>query len=121
MKKGLLFLFALTLGVVTSQAQMNKAFVRSKASAPQKMQKMDLSKESVAPLMEKSSRVSRRAAGDVSVMYAYPAGPFYYGLTDECYYYQTMQMLTGAFDDTEFSNYTSKEEADGSFTDVSSM
>lgn len=54
-------------------------------------------------------------------MYAYPAGPFYYGLTDECYYYQTMQMLTGAFDDTEFSNYTSKEEADGSFTDITDV
>ena len=118
MKKGLLFLFALTLGVVTSQAQMNKTVVRSKASAPQKMQKMDLSKRSVAPLIQKSSR---RAAGDVSVMYAYPAGPFYYGLTDECYYYQTMQMLTGAFDDTEFSNYTSKEEADGSFTDITDV
>lgn len=118
MKKGLLFLFALTLGVVTSQAQMNKAFVRSKASALQKMQKMDLSKRSVAPLIQKSSR---RAAGDVSVMYAYPAGPFYYGLTDDCYYYQTMQMLTGAFDDTEFSNYTSKEEADGSFTGITDV
>ena len=118
MKKGLLFLFALTLGVVTSQAQMNKTVVRSKASAPQKMQKMDLSKRSVAPLIQKSSR---RAAGDVSVMYAYPAGPFYYGLTDECYFYQTMQMLTGAFDDTEFSNYTSKEEADGSFTGITDV
>jgi hypothetical protein len=118
MKKGLLFLFALTLGVVTSQAQMNKAFVRSKASALQKMQKFNSSKRSVAPLIQKSSR---RAAGDVSVMYAYPAGPFYYGLTDECYYYQTMQMLTGAFDDTEFSNYTSKEEADGSFTGITDV
>lgn len=121
MKKGLLFLFALTLGIASGQAQVNKTTVLSKAKSFQKVQKMDLSKESVAPLMEKSSRVSRRAAGDVSVMYAYPAGPFYYGLTDECYYFQTMQMLTGAFDDTEFSNYTSKEEADGSFTGITDV
>jgi hypothetical protein len=121
MKKGLLFLFALTLGIASGQAQVNKTTVLSKAKSFQKVQKMDLSKESVAPLMEKSSRVSRRAAGDVSVMYAYPAGPFYYGLTDECYYYQTMQMLTGAFDDTEFSNYTSKEEADDSFTGITDV
>ena len=113
MKKGLLFLFALTLGVVTSQAQMNKAFVRSKASALQKMQKFNSSKKSVAPLIQKSSR---RAAGDVSLMYGYPMGALYYGLTNECYYYQTMQMLTGAFDDTEFTNWSSIENADGKKT-----
>lgn len=118
MKKGLLSLFALTLGVVTSQAQMSKAVVRSKASAPQKMQKMDLSKRSVAPLMQKSSR---RAAGDVSLMYRYPMGALYYGLTDESYSYTSVQMLTGAFDDTEFTNWSRVEKADGTkdwLTDV---
>jgi len=118
MKKGLLFLFALTLGVVTSQAQMNKAVVRSKASAPQKMQKMDLSKRSVAPLMQKSSR---RAAGDVSMLYCYPMGAFYYGLTDESYSYSGIQMLTGAFDDTEFYNYSRIEGADGNYSRLSDV
>lgn len=118
MKKGLLFLFALTLGVATSQAQPSKAVKLSKASAPQKMQKLNLRKESVAPLMQKSSR---RAAGDVSLMYSYPMGAFYYGLTDDASMYAAMQMLTGAFDDTEFSNYTSKEEADGSFTGITDV
>ncbi len=118
MKKGLLSLFALTLGVVTSQAQMSKAVVRSKASAPQKMQKMDLSKRSVAPLMQKSSR---RAAGDVSLMYRYPMGALYYGLTDESYFFPGIRMLTGAFDDTEFTNWSRVEKADGTkdwLTDV---
>lgn len=118
MKKGLLFLFALTLGVATSQAQLSKAVKLSKASAPLKMQKVNFSKESVAPLMQKSSR---RAAGDVSLMYSYPVGTFYYGLTDEFYYYIGMQMITGAFDDTEFTNYSRIEKADGTkdwLTDV---
>lgn len=91
MKKGLLFLFALTLGVATSQAQLSKAVKVSKASAPQKMQKVDISKKSVAPLKQKSSR---RAAGDVSMLYCYPMGAFYYGLTDESYSYSGIQMLT---------------------------
>lgn len=118
MKKGLLFLFALTLGVATSQAQLSKAVKLSKASAPLKMQKVNFSKESVAPLMQKSSR---RAAGDVSMMYSYPIGAFYYGLTDDASMYSAMQMLTGAFDDTEFTNYSRIENADGSkswITDV---
>lgn len=110
MKKGLLFLFALTLGVATSQAQPSKAVKLSKASAPQKMQKLNLRKESVAPLMQKSSR---RAAGDVSMMYSYPMGAFYYGLTDDASMYAAMRMLTGAFDDTEFTNWSSIENADG--------
>ena len=113
MKKSLLFLFALTLGVVTSQAQVSKAVQLSKASAPQKMQKMNFSKESVAPLMQKSSR---RAAGDVSMMYSYPMGAFYYGLTDDASMYAAMQMLTGAFDDTEFTNYSRIEGADGKYS-----
>ena len=75
MKKGLLFLFALTLGVTTSQAQLSKAVKLSKASTPQKMQKVNFSKESYAPLIQKSSR---RAAGDVSLMYRYPMGALYY-------------------------------------------
>lgn len=116
MKKGLLFLFALTLGIATGQAQVNKTTVLSKAKSFQKAQKMDFTKEYDAPLMKKSSRTSRRAAGDITVMYPYPAGAFYYGLSDEGYSYMGIQMLTGAFDDTEFTNYTSKEEADGSFT-----
>ena len=110
MKKGLLFIFALTLGVATSQAQLSKAVKLSKASAPQKMQKMDLSKRSVAPLMQKSSR---RAAGDVSLMYGYPMGALYYGLTNESYSYASVRMLTGAFDDTEFTNWSRIENADG--------
>ena len=118
MKKGLLFLFALAIGVTAGQAQVSKAVKINKASSQQKVQKMNFSKESVAPLMQKSSR---RAAGDVSMMYSYPIGAFYYGLTDDASMYAAMQMLTGAFDDTEFTNYSRIENADGSkswITDV---
>jgi len=115
MRKGLLILSALAIGVASSQAQAVKSSKLSKAAQPQKMVKVNTSKQEIAPILKKGTN---RAGETVSLLYSYPQGAFFYGLSDNAYSFTAMQAITGAFEDTEFTNYSRITAADGSRTRI---
>ena len=115
MKKGLLILSALALGITSSQAQAVKSSKLSKAAQPQKMVKLNTSKMETAPILSKGTN---RAGETISLMYSYPQGAFFYGLSDDGYSFTAMQAITGAFEDTEFTNYSRITDAEGTRTRI---
>lgn len=109
MKKGLLLISALTFGIVAGQAQLSKLNkLDKKASTTLEKVKPSYEKK-VAPTfqtLKKDVKNATRRAGDVTVHYLYPDGVFYYGLSDEGSRYTSVRMITGAYDDILFKNYT---------------
>jgi len=118
MKKGLLILSALAIGIANGQAQVAKYSQLSRASQPQTMMKISQDRNAIAPL---KSKASRRAGETISMMYSYPIGAFFYGLDDESYSFSALRALTGAFDDTEFTNYSRITDVDGNRTRITDV
>ena len=119
MRKSLLTLALITGSVVAVNAQSAK-FSVSKLSEPTQalsMQKHVTREE--APLLTTKAGISSvsmngnkrlvksEAAADSSLVYGLPTGALYYGLTDESSSYSAIQMITGAFKDVTFINYSS--------------
>lgn len=113
MKKGLLILSAVAVSITSAQAQGHKFTQFNRANQPQELVKLNADCNSIAPLR---SKASRRADGTATLMYSFPSGAFFYGLTNESYSYSAMQALTGAFEDVEFTNYSYLTDADGNRT-----
>lgn len=126
MRKSLLTL-ALILGSSAFISAQNAKFSVSKSAEPaQAFQKVNFDKNSVAPLQKTmknteglfkgSNNIVRRAGSSVEALYGFPVGGLYYGLADDSYSFTSIRMVTGAFEDVTFGNYSN----DGSnyITDV---
>lgn len=110
MKKGLLIFSALTFGILAGQAQNVKAHKLSKATTAQKAMVNQTANKKIANAFayqfDKNKAATRRAEGAVTPMYCNPDGAFYYGLSDEGYNFTSARMVTGAYDNATFENYT---------------
>lgn len=118
MNKILLMFAALTFGITTNQAHNMKAQPLHKATAA----KQTMVNNSLGEVINtnpfkattNANKAQRRvdAAGTV-LMYSYPDGALFYGLTDDSYSYKSLYALTGAFDDVTFTNYSYYLDAEG--------
>lgn len=111
MKKGLLIFSALTFGILAGQAQNVKAHKLSKATTAQKAMVSQVANKKMADAFahqfnKNKSAASHRADGVVTPLYCNPAGAFYYGISDEGSNFYSARMITGAYDDVTFTNYT---------------
>ena len=111
MKKGLLIISALAFGILAGQAQIEKANELSKATTAQKAMVNQTANKKMADAFahqfdKNKATATRRAEGAVTPMYCNPYGAFYYGLSDEGYNFSSARMVTGAYDNATFLNYT---------------
>lgn len=128
MRKSLLTLAFIAGSITALNAQSTKLSVSKITEPAQALQMQKHETREIAPLqtnmigagrisMTSNKRlVKSEAEADTSLFYGFPTGSLHYGLSDESSSYSSINMITGAFTDVEFTNYSRCEK--GRIADV---